>query len=81
MTTQAIDTAAPPPGRQAGQAPDPGKDRVPPRSWGSDPHSGGAWGKNTFQWPVRVYWEDTDTSVLRHGHITCVVIVYGHATS
>lgn len=58
---QAIDTAAPPPGRpQAGQAPDPGKDRVPPRSWGSNPHSGGAWANNTFQWPVRVYWEDTD---------------------
>ena len=39
-----------PPGRpKAGPAP----------SGGSDPHSGGAWGPN-FQWPVRVYWEDTD---------------------
>jgi acyl-CoA thioester hydrolase len=60
VTAQAIDAAAPPPGRpKAEPAPGPGNDRAPTRSWGSDPNSGAAWGQ-TFQWPVRVYWEDTD---------------------
>lgn len=35
---------------------------------------------SAFRWPVRVYWEDTDTSVLRVWTAQQRVVTYGHAS-